>query len=408
MDFYLNKLNLNYLIEIFTKYENIEKIKIYYDLYEKVNNELYEKVNNEIYYTNKEEIDINDDLLFKEYCYEFKEINKNEIPYFENKKLFIKNMNINSLIDSLIISSILNYEIIFPDFNINKYSKLNNINSSIYNKLLIIDNTAYFSNFIKIIKENKIYINILNFDYKNYFNNFLIDNLPKLILFIIIKNEHLIKKNNKIKDLLNLNLFNIKKIDKIISKLFIKTEYKIIIKKYYYLISLLNNVKDKALLIAYFSRRYNELENDIYEYCINVYNNFVENDKIMLEKIIKIKLLTNDFILKKMNNISIINNKFKNNEDTISILDYQDGFILLCKFIYENKLIYSDELNDDLLNKIFDAKICEIRANKLIGLSSDGNYNFMNNKFKNRYESCKEKYNKLKYLINLLDEKYNN
>ncbi len=279
----------------------------------------------------------------------------------------------------------------------------------IYNKILIIDNTIYFNNFIKIIKDNKIYINILNFDYKNYFNNFMIDNLPKLILFIIIKNEHLIKKSDKIKDLLNLNLFNTKKIDKMISKLFIKTEYKTIIKKYYYLISLLYNVKDKELLMGYFSRRYNQFENDIYEYCINVYNNFVENDKIMLEEIIKIKLLTNEFILKKMNNISIINNKFKNNEDTISIIDYQDGFILLCKFIYENKLIYSDELNDDLLNKIFDAKICEIRANKLIGLSSDGNYNFMNNnKFKNRYESCKEKYNQLKYLINLLDEKYNN
>jgi hypothetical protein len=401
MDFFFNKLNLNYLIEIFTKYENIEKIKIYYDLHEKVNNKLY--------YTNKEEININDDLVFKEYCYEFKEINKDELPYFENKKLFIKNMNINSLIDSLIISSILNYEIVLPYFNINECSKLNIINNSIYNKLLIIDNTIYFSNFIKIIKENKNYINILNFDYKNYFNNFLIDNLPKLILFIIIKNEHLIKKSNKIKDLFNLNLFNIKKIDKMISKLFIKTEYKIIIKKYYYLISLLYNVKDKVLLICYFSRRYNQLENDIYEYCINVYNNFIENDKILFEEIIKIKLLTNEYILKKMNNISIINNKFKNNEDIISIIDYQDGFILLCKFIYENKLIYSDELNDDLLNKIFDAKICEIRANKLIGLSSDGNYNFMNNnKFKNRYESCKQKYNQLNYLINLLDEKYNN
>ena len=400
MELFFNKLNLDFLIEIFRKIENIEKIKIYYDLYEKANNKLY-YINNEI--------NINNDIEFKEFSYEFKEINKEEIPYFENKKLFIKNININYLIDSLIISSIFNYEIILPDFNINECLKLNNINNLIYNKLLLIDNTIYFSNFIKIIKDNKIYTNMLNFEYKNYFNNFMIDNLPKLILFIIIKNEHLIKKSIKIKDLLNLNLFNKKKIDKMISKLFIKTEYKIIIKKYYYLINLLYNVKDKSLLIGYLSRRYSELEYDIYEYCINVYNNFVENDKIIIEEIKKIKLLINKFILKKMNDISTINTKFKNNEDTISILDYQDGFILLCKFLHENKLIYSDELNDDLLIKIFDANICEIRANKLIGLSSDGNYSLFNNhKFKNKYEICKEKYNQLKYLNNLLDRKYNN
>jgi hypothetical protein len=397
MELFFNKLDINFLIDIFTKFKNIEKIKIYYDLNEKSNNKLY--------YLNNEEINIINEIGINEYCYEYKEIIKDELPYYENNKLFINNMKINYLIDSLIISSIFNFDIILPNFNINECKKLDIISNLIYNKLVIIDDTIYFSNFIKIIINNKTYSTLLNFEYKNYLNNFLIDNLPKLILFIIIKNEHFIKKSNKIKDLSNLNLFNTKKMDKIISKLFIKVKYKIIIKKYYFLINLLYNVKDKALLLGYLSRRYNEDENEIYEYCINVYNNFVEKDKIIIDEIKKLKILTKEFINEKMKNISIINTKFKNNEDIISIIDYQDGFILLCKFLYENKLFNSADLNNDLLIKIFDANICEIRANKLIGLSSDGNNN--NQKFKTKYELYKEKYNQLKYLIKLVDEKYN-
>ena len=192
--------------------------------------------------------------------------------------------------------------------------------------------------------------------------------------------------------------------DKIISKLSIKIKYKIIIKKYYYLINILHKVKDKALLMGYLSRRYCDDENEIYEYCINVYNNFVDNDKIIIDEIKKLKLLTKEFIYEKMKNISIINTKFKNNEDIISIIDYQDGFVLLCRFLYENKLINSTEIKNEKLNKIFDANICDIRANKLIGLSSDGNNNIIKNqKFKNKYEFYKEKYNQLKYLVDLID-----
>ena len=108
-----------------------------------------------------------------------------------------------------------------------------------------------------------------------------------------------------------------------------------------------------------------------------------------------------------MKNISIINTKFKNNEDIISIIDYQDGFVLLCRFLYENKLINLTEIKNEMLIKIFDANICEIRANKLIGLSSDGNNNIKNQKFKGKYELYKEKYNQLKYLIKLIDEQKN-
>ena len=395
MEIFFNKLNINILIDVFTKFKNIENIMIYYDLCEQTNNKLY--------YLNIEEKNIlnnsNDD-----YCYEHKEIIKDDLPYYKNNKLFIKNMKINYLIDSLIISSIFKFDIILPNFNINEYKKIEFINILIYNKLILIDDTIYFIEFIKLIIDNKIYRTILNLEYKDYLNNFLIDNLPKLILFIIIKNEHLIGKTNKIKDLSELNIFNTKKMDKIISKLNIKIKYKIIIKKYYYLINILHKVKDKALLIGYLSRRYCDDENEIYEYCINVYNNFVDRDKIIIDEIKKLKLLTKEFIYEKMKNISIINIKFKNNDDIISIIDYQDGFVLLCRFLYENKLINLTEIKNEMLNKIFDANICDIRANKLIGLSSDGNNNIIKNqKFKNKYEFYKEKYNQLKYLIDLID-----
>lgn len=396
MEIFFNKLDINILIDIFTKFKNIENIKIYYDL--------YEKMNNKIYYLNTENKNILNENNFDNYFYEYKDIIKDDLPYYENNKLFIKNMKINYLIDSLIISSIFKFEIILPDFNINKSKKLEFINILIYNKLLLIDDTIYFINFIKLIIDNKIYSTILNFEHKDYLNNFLIDDLSKLILFIIIKNEHLIGKTNKIKDLSELNLFNTKKMDKIISKLNIKIKYKTIIKKYYYLINILHKVKDKALLMGYLNRRYCDNEKEIYEYCINVYNNFIDTDKIIFDEIIKLKLLTKEFIYEKMKNISIINAKFKNDEDIISIIDYQDAFILLSKFLYENNLIDSIEINKEILTKIFDANICDIRANKLLGLSSDGNNNIIKNqKFKNKYEFYKEKYNQLKYLIDLVD-----
>jgi hypothetical protein len=394
MEIFFNKLDINMLIDIFEKNKNIENIKIYYDLYEKLNNKLY--------YLNNEDANVLNN--FDNYLYEYKDIIKDDLPYYENNKIFIKNMKINYLIDSLIISSIFKFEIILPDFNINKCKKLEFINILIYNKLILIDDTKYFIEFMRLIIDNKIFSTILNFEHKDYLNNFLIDNLSKLILFIIIKNEHLIGKTNKIKNLSELNFFNIKKMDKMISKLNIKIKYKTLIKKYYYLINVLYKVKDKSLLMGYLSRRYCENEKEIYEYCINVYNNFVESDKIILDEIIKLKLLTKEFIYEKMKNISIINAKFKNDEDIISIIDYQDAFILLSKFLYENNLINLTEINKEILTKIFDANICDIRANKLLGLSSDGNNNIIKNqKFKNKYEIYKEKYNQLKYLIELVD-----
>ena len=101
MEIFFNKLDINILIDIFTKFKNIENIKIYYDL--------NEKSNNKIYYLNNEDINIIselciNELYISELCYEYKEIIKDELPYYENNKLFIKNMKINYLIDSLIIS----------------------------------------------------------------------------------------------------------------------------------------------------------------------------------------------------------------------------------------------------------------------------------------------------------------
>ncbi len=72
---------------MFTKFKNIENIKIYYDLNEKFNNKLY--------YLNNEDVNIIselciNELCISEYCYEYKEIIKDDLPYYENNKLFIK------------------------------------------------------------------------------------------------------------------------------------------------------------------------------------------------------------------------------------------------------------------------------------------------------------------------------
>ena len=49
------------------------------------------------------------------------------------------------------LASIFNYEIILPDINVSEIKKLEFIDSIIYNKLLIIDETEYFINLIRLI-----------------------------------------------------------------------------------------------------------------------------------------------------------------------------------------------------------------------------------------------------------------
>ena len=385
-----NILNIDIIIDIFTKYKIEEdNYRIYYDLYDRTNKEIFISVDNDINNINN--------------------INNN-LPYYENNKLFIQNLNIYILIDSLILSSIFNFEIIMPNINMLEIKKLEFIDFKIYNKLLIINETIYFDNFINLIKENKIYSNLLNFEYKNYFENFIINDISKLFTCIIIKNEHMCDNINKIKNLTELSMYDNKKMDKLISRLFIDQKFKIKIKKYYRIINLLYCIKDKGLLIAYICRTYTEENHDIFDYCIKVYNNFVSEDneenRIILDDIIKLKLITNDLIIEKTKEISIIYKKFKNEEDVISIIDYQDCIILLYKFLYENKYINLDKISNEILNKIFDSCLCEIRDNKLIGLSSDGNNKNNNNnkKYKNKFESYKKKFKQLKKLFDLIED----
>lgn len=234
----------------------------------------------------------------------------------------------------------------------------------------------------------------------------MIDDISKLLTFIIIKNEHMCDNINKIKTLTELTLYDNKKMDKIISRLFIEHSFKVKIKKYYRIINLLYSIKDMGLLIGYLCRTYTEENHDIFDYCIKVYNNFIneynEENRIIIDDIIKLKSITKDLIIDKTKEISMIYKKFKNGEDIISIIDYQDCIILLYKFMYENKYISLDKISNEILNKIFNSCLCDVRANKLIGLVPNGNKH--NIKYKNKYENYKKKFKQLKKLFDLIED----
>ena len=92
----INMLNLDVIKEVFTKYSVEENCRIYYDLH-----------NNKNINKNLEQIIILE---------ESKE--NNSFSFYENNKLYIQNYNIYTFIDSLMLASIFNYEIILPDINI--------------------------------------------------------------------------------------------------------------------------------------------------------------------------------------------------------------------------------------------------------------------------------------------------
>jgi len=384
----INILNLDIIKDVFIKYGTEENCRIYYDLYDKKNKILEENI-----------------IL--------EESKENELySFYENNKLYIQNYNIYTFIDSLLLASLFNYEIILPDINVSEIKKLEFIDSKIYNKLLIIDETEYFINFINLIKQNKIYSNLLNFNYKNYFENFIITDLSKLLIFIIIKNEHMSDNVNKIKKITDLTMYDNKKMDKFISGLLIDHKFKVKIKKYYRVINLLYSIKDMGLLIGYLCRSYTEENHDIFDYSIKVYNNFVseytDDSIINIDDIVKLKLITKELIIEKTKEISNIHKKFKEGEDVISIIDYQDCIILLYKFLYENKYINFDKISNEILNKIFDSCLCDVRANKLVGLAPDGNKHNNNFKYKSKYENYKKKFNQLKKLFDLINENCKN
>jgi hypothetical protein len=386
MKIVINILNLDIIKKVFTKYNTEENCKIYYDLHNNKN--------------------LEENIILEE-------SKENELlSYYENNKLYIQNYNIYTFIDSLVLSAIFNYDIILPDINVSEIKKLEFIDSIIFNKLLIIDETEYFINFINLIKQNKIYSNLLNFNYKNYFENFIITDLSKLLIFIIIKNEHMSDNVNKIKKITDLTMYDNKKMDKFILGLSINHKFKIKIKKYYRVINLLYCIKDMSLLIGYLCRSYTEENHDIFDYSIKVYNNFVseytDDSIINIDDIIKLISITKELIIQKTKETSNIHKKFKDGEDVISIIDYQDCIILLYKFLYENKYINFDKISNEILNKIFDSCLCDIRANKLIGLAPDGNKYHNNFKYKSKYENYKKKFNQLKKLFDLINENCNN
>jgi hypothetical protein len=385
----INILNLDIIKEVFIKYSVEENSRIYYDLYDN---------------KNKNKI-LEENIIFEE-------SKENELfSFYENNKLYIQNYNIYTFIDSLLLASIFNYEIVLPDINISEINKLEFIDSKIYNKLIIIDETEYFINFINLIKQNKIYSNLLNFNYKNYFENFMITDISKLLIFIIIKNEHMCDNVNKIKKITDLTMYDNKKMDKFISGLLILHKFKVKIKKYYRVINLLYSIKDMGLLIGYICRSYTEENHDIFDYSIKVYNNFVseytDDSIIVIDDIIKLKSITKELIEEKIKEISSIHKKFKEGEDVISIIDYQDCIILLYKFLYENRYINIEKISNEILNKIFNSCLCDIRANKLVGLAPDGNKH-NNFKYKSKYENYKKKFNQLKKLFDLINENCKN
>ena len=383
MKILINILNLDIIKKVFTKFNTEENCRIYYDLYDNKNKDL---------------------LNILEY-----QLNEN-LSYYENNKLYIQNYNIYTFIDSLLLASIFNYEIILPDINISDIKKLEFIDSIIYNKLLIIDETEYFINLINLIKQNKIYSNLLNFNYKNYFENFMITDLSKLLIFIIIKNDHMCDNVCKIKKITDLTMYDNKKMDKFISGLLIEHKFKVKIKKYYRIINLLYCIKDMSLLIGYLCRSYTEENHAIFDYSIKVYNNFVseytDDSIINIDDIIKLKSITKELIIEKTKEISNIHKKFKEGKDVISIIDYQDCIILLYKFLHENNYINLDKISNEILNKIFDSCLCDVRANKLVGLAPDGNKHNNNFKYKSKYENYKKKFKQLKKLFDLINENF--
>jgi hypothetical protein len=240
----------------------------------------------------------------------------------------------------------------------------------------------------------------------------MITDLSKLLIFIIIKNEHMTDNINKIKKITDLTMYDNKKMDKFITGLSIDHKFKVKIKKYYRIINLLYSIKDIGLLIGYLCRTYTQENYDIFDYSIKVYNNFVsqytDDNIINIDDIIKLKSITKELIIEKTKEISSIHKKFKEGEDVISIIDYQDCILLLYKFLYENRYINIDKISNEILNKIFDSCLCDVRANKLIGLASDGNKHNNNLKFKSKYENYKKKFNQLKKLFDLINENCKN
>ena len=89
----INILNLDIIKDVFIKYGTEENCRIYYDLYDKKNKILEENI-----------------IL--------EESKENELySFYENNKLYIQNYNIYTFIDSLLLASLFNYEIILPDIN---------------------------------------------------------------------------------------------------------------------------------------------------------------------------------------------------------------------------------------------------------------------------------------------------
>lgn len=96
MKIFFNILNIDIIKDVFTKYKSEDNCRIYYDLYD---------------YKNKEFIILG--------------LESDNLSYYENNKLYIQSYNIYTLIDSLLLSSIFNFEIIMPDINTLEIKNLN-------------------------------------------------------------------------------------------------------------------------------------------------------------------------------------------------------------------------------------------------------------------------------------------
>jgi hypothetical protein len=256
-----------------------------------------------------------------------------------------------------------------------KYDIINNIlfDVKIVNRYDLVINTIE-EYILLILLEKYIIINKKLFKY----------NLEDAINYYFFKNMNILEYLRKLKESLNTDI--IKTINNFMSNIsndiLILDKFKI--KIYINMLTILffrdnseyNNISIK---IAYIYKLYNNIDINTLRNIFNIYNEIINkleiNDDYKIEednfiyKMIKCEIIK-EFVNKKMLNIPIIAKKFNENEDIITILDYQDAIIILYENIYNNKLYDIIINNEDLLEDLFNSILLNIKSNKNSNLIS--------------------------------------
>ena len=213
----------------------------------------------------------------------------------------------------------------------------------------------------------------INSDIKNIYTH---DSNDKNINEIILLDKHKFKSLKHLKEIAK----NFVKFENLIKLVPISSNDQLYIKHFYNINMLLyGELKDirkhHALKLAYVAKRFHFAPRELLEKTIIIFNhlmnrkaydkNFTINNSFI--DIVSSKVL-NDFIFKKNTNIPKIKTNFENNIDCIDITDYQDAFILFIEFIYKYKKNYSEHEPEliDFFDSVFESKICDMRAYRLL------------------------------------------